>query len=154
MESPYAAESSTSLAWPRGGKPDLLAFAWLALLALLLLLPALPPGRCLLAGDYALHMQPWASELPNYSAQPTPGFNSLLWDSMAQYYPWRAFAHRSFAAGALPLWNPHSLCGAPFLANFQSALFYPLNLPFWLFDPARVFGWMALFHLVLAGFGA
>ncbi len=132
----------------------MLALAWLALLALLLLLPALLPGRCLLAGEYALHLEPWASELPDYAAQPTPGFNSLLWDSMAQYYPWRAFAHRSFAAGTVPLWNPHSLCGTPFLANFQSALFYPLNLPFWLFDPARVFGWMALFHLVLAGFGA
>ena len=30
-------------------------------------------------------------------------------------------------------------------------MFYPLNLVFWLIDPARAFGWSALLHLWLAG---
>jgi len=54
----------------------------------------------------------------------------------------------------LPLWNPHQFCGTPFIANGQSAVFYPLNLVFWLLPVARAFAWSAWLHLALTGWFA
>lgn len=58
----------------------------------------------------------------------------LLRDLFNWFYPWRAFAAWSLAGGDLPLWNPYSYSGTPFLANMQSGLLYPPNVVFWLFD--------------------
>ena len=41
-----------------------------------------------------------------------------------QEYLWGAIR-----AGRLPLWNPHVTCGRPFLADIESAFFYP---PYWI----------------------
>ncbi len=58
----------------------------------------------------------------------------LLRDLFNWFYPWRVFAANSLAAGELPLWNPYSYAGTPFLANMQSGLLYPPNAVFWTFD--------------------
>lgn len=76
----------------------------------------------------------------------------LQWDALAQYYPWRFFAAQQLQAGQIPLWNPHQFAGAPFVANGQSAVFYPLNFPFWIMDVARAFGVSAWLHSLLATF--
>ena len=76
----------------------------------------------------------------------------LQWDSLAQYYPWRHFAAQELRAGHIPLWNPFEFTGTPFVANAQSAVFYPLNLPFWFFDTAYAFGIAAFLHSLLAMF--
>ena len=39
------------------------------------------------------------------------------------------------------------------MANLQSAVFYPLNLPFWIFDVRYAFGISAALHTLLAAFG-
>ncbi len=77
-------------------------------------------------------------------------WNILQWDGMAQYFPWRAFAARELQSGEIPLWNPHQFAGTPFVANGQSAVFYPLNFPFWTMDVARAFGISAFLHSLLA----
>ncbi len=51
-------------------------------------------------------------------------------DARTQWAPWRAFGFEGIAGGNLPLWNPHVLCGMPFLSSSQSAIFYPPNLLF------------------------
>ena len=48
-------------------------------------------------------------------------------DGRTNWLPWRVFAGRHLRNGVVPLWNPHVLCGTPFLANFQSAALYPPN---------------------------
>ena len=48
-------------------------------------------------------------------------------DLITSFYPFHALAARAVHDGSFPLWNPHILSGAPFLANAQSALFYPPN---------------------------
>ena len=79
-------------------------------------------------------------------------WNILQWDSLAQYYPWRHFAAQELHGGRIPLWNPFEFCGTPFMANAQSAVFYPLNWPFWVFETATAFGIAAFFHTLLASF--
>lgn len=58
-------------------------------------------------------------------------------DVIAQLFPWKYFAIESIKQGYLPFWNPHQFSGNPLLANFQSGVFYPLNIVFLLpFLPA------------------
>jgi hypothetical protein len=105
-------------------------------------------GSVLLPAGYLSQFQPWQAANP---AAPEAHWNALLWDAMAQYYPWRCFAHDAMQRGVIPLWNPYQFCGTPFVANSQSAVFYPPNALFYLLDPARAFGVCAALHLVLAG---
>jgi hypothetical protein len=93
-------------------------------------------------------MEPWRSQVDEI---PRAHWDPLVWDGIAQYYPWRLFAARALGAGVLPLWNPHQFCGTPFVANGQSAVFYPLNLVFWIVPVASAFGWSAWLHLGLTG---
>ena len=53
-----------------------------------------------------------------------------LGDIITQFYPWREYAAENIRHGVVPLWNPYLLAGAPFQANMQSAVFYPLNFVF------------------------
>lgn len=75
-------------------------------------------------------------------------------DAFTYFTPYRDFANAALRAGRLPLWNPYLFLGAPFLANPQTALFYPLHWPFvGLSAAASLEGSLAL-HLWLAGLGA
>ena len=75
-------------------------------------------------------------------------------DLVSFLFPVYRFAASSMRAGNLPLWNPHLYTGAPFLADMQTGLFYPLNqLLFWLAPdfPYKGLVWMAVLHIFLAG---
>ncbi len=72
-------------------------------------------------------------------------------DSPLAYYPRRVFATERMRAGDLPLWDPYTFAGQPFLANFQSGLLYPVNLVLYAVEPARAMGWFLFIHLALAG---
>ncbi|MBI3781726.1 MAG: hypothetical protein HY278_11820, partial [candidate division NC10 bacterium] len=49
-------------------------------------------------------------------------------DGTRQFYFIRQYLLDSLAEGRLPLWNPYTYFGQPFLANIQWGVFYPLNL--------------------------
>jgi hypothetical protein len=69
-------------------------------------------------------------------------------------YPNYRFAAEHLRQGVIPLWNPHLYSGAPFAADIQSGLFYPLNLLVFLLVPTLTYEWLeylAVFHLWLAG---
>lgn len=55
-------------------------------------------------------------------------------DVIRELYPWKFFAIESLKKGEFPFWNPYFFSGNPQLANFQTAVFYPLNLFFFLFS--------------------
>ena len=124
------------------------AIAIWALVVLILWWPCLVGPMAPLLGDAQANMLPWRADSP---PPPNPRWDALLWDGMAQYYPWRAFAARMAHRGLIPLWNPHQFCGAPFVANGQSAFFYPPNWLFYLIDVRYAFGLTAALHYFLAG---
>jgi hypothetical protein len=76
------------------------------------------------------------------------------------FLPLSTFLRDELLAGRLPLWNPHTFAGHPFLANLEAGTFYPvgdlllgLSLP-WDSPQARLY-WLqldAVLHIVLAGF--
>lgn len=80
------------------------------------------------------------------------GRQALYWADLAlQFYPWRRFAASTLLHNQLPLWNPYVCCGSPFLANLQSAVFYPGNF-LWLGLPAdRGLVYHSVLHVFLAG---
>jgi len=49
-------------------------------------------------------------------------------DLVSFLWPMARFSARSLRAGTIPLWNPYLYGGAPFVADNQSGVFYPLNL--------------------------
>ncbi len=124
------------------------ALLFFGLLALLFLCRSLLGGDVFLPAGLLRLVSPWRA----MASSPGTHWNALRWDAIGQFYPWRKFAAESIRAGIVPLWNPWQFCGTPFVANSQSAVFYPGNLLFWLMpDPARAFALSAALHLTLAG---
>jgi hypothetical protein len=119
-----------------------------------LLLAALFLWRSTFAGETFLparmlgHVAPWTATV---KPEELPPWNPLRWDGIAQFYPWRQFAAQTVRSGVVPLWNPYQFCGTPFVANSQSAVFYPGNLLFYLLPTAQAFNFSALLHLTLCG---
>ncbi len=75
-------------------------------------------------------------------------------DLVSFLYPLYHFAARNLRRGIVPLWNPYLYGGAPFAADNQSGLFYPVNLLFFLLFPEITYPTMellAVFHFFLAG---
>jgi hypothetical protein len=70
------------------------------------------------------------------------------------FYPLKLYTAVRLRAGEIPLWNPLSGTGEPWLANAQSGVFYP---PTWLFllrSPALAAGLFLLLHFAIAAWGA
>lgn len=63
-------------------------------------------------------------------------------DSIRQIYLWKEFALEQFKKGKFPLWSPYTFSGQPLLANFQSSVFYPFNIFYFLTDPKNA--WILL----------
>jgi len=125
----------------------LLPFLALLLPPCLLLWPVVAHGEAFLPADLLRDVAPWRTANP---ASLVP-WNPLMWDGIAEFYPWRFFAAATLKSGYLPLWNPHQFCGTPFVANSQSAVFYPPNLLFCLLPVWQAFGVSVLLHLLLTG---
>lgn len=116
--------------------------------AVLLLAPATLGGRVLVPADLLRGLSPWSAA---HAPDTLPLWDPLLYDSVGQFHPWRQFAAENLRAGRVPLWNPYQFCGTPFVANSQSAVFYPPNLLYAVLSPDRAVGWSAALHLALAG---
>ncbi|MBN1426770.1 MAG: YfhO family protein [Anaerolineae bacterium] len=70
-----------------------------------------------------------------------------------QFYPWRKMAFDVLGAGHLPLWNPLLGNGAPLLANYQTAVFYPPNWLYLVIPTEYAMGLVGLVHVIWAGLG-
>ncbi|MDQ2808548.1 MAG: YfhO family protein [Chloroflexota bacterium] len=121
---------------------------WGALVSLFLG-PALLTGRVLSPADLLYDYAPWAAHAPSGWGGAS---NGLLSDDVLMFEPWFQAGAARLHAGALPLWQPDSMLGAPLIGNMQSAVFDPLNWPYFLWpDPALlvVRAWFKLFLLAL-----
>jgi Bacterial membrane protein YfhO len=110
--------------------------------------PALVPGKTLSNSDFLWFEPPWAGVRPHGLGLPS---NSELGDAPGQLQPFLRYASNRLPE--LPLWNPHIAGGRPFLANGQSAVFSPYNLPAYVLPFWTALGWIAVLKLWLAGFG-
>ncbi|MBM3476945.1 MAG: YfhO family protein [Armatimonadetes bacterium] len=106
-------------------------------------------GRAMAPADLLLLMEPWkhhAREFPEFER----AYNPIL-DGIQQFYPWRKYAGESLRRGTIPLWNPYELCGNPFVANNQSAVFYPETWLHAIMPTEHALGWATLLHFFTSG---
>ncbi len=74
-------------------------------------------------------------------------------DLFAYFYPYRDYASEMLLSGQMPLWNPYLFMGAPFLANSQAAVLYPLHWPLLSLSAPKQIAWSIILHIWLAGAG-
>ncbi|MBV9120341.1 MAG: YfhO family protein, partial [Chloroflexi bacterium] len=71
-------------------------------------------------------------------------------DVIDYFAPYRQYAQQAIDSGQLPLWNPDIFGGVPFLANIQSALFYPPTGLFYVLDEPWAYTANLVIHAFLA----
>ncbi len=114
-----------------------------------LLAPALQPGTILAPVDLIYETPGFAGDRPSSYNEPA---NPHLFDQTYQFVPWRHHAWQRLRSGDIPLWNPLSATGSPFVATLQSAVFYPVNLLALPLPFETTFVFSALIRLWIAGF--
>ena len=105
-------------------------------------------GMVPLPTELILQFPPWetcCAFLRTKAPQPNIG------DLVTQHYVWRAFLGDALRRGELPLWNPYSLLGTPFIGNAQSSLFYPLNVLYALLPTATAWSLGFILRSALVG---
>ena len=124
--------------------------------AILATLPGWAPKRVFVPTDSLEMFAPWAKAGENFRPR-----NEVLLDQTVQFVPWMKYAvsrigHRDEAkkwSPQIPLWNPYQQLGVPFLANGQSAVFFPTTWLHVLLRPEWSWTISAVLRLWFAGLG-
>lgn len=116
---------------------------------LLAIVPLIPLWRCVLMGET---IGPWSHFFGVPSREP---WDVLQADACLQFAPWRNLVLQAWSRGEIPLWNEHSLCGTPLLANSQSGALYPPHIVLGTLGVSwqTALTLLAWFHLFWAGLG-
>ncbi|MCH2170884.1 YfhO family protein [Myxococcota bacterium] len=72
-------------------------------------------------------------------------------DLYTEFFPRHHYQGNEWAAGRIPLWNPHQIAGLPFLATLQAGVLYPPNLLYSVLPTGTAMGGLGAFHVALAG---
>jgi hypothetical protein len=75
-------------------------------------------------------------------------------DLVTYFYPIKFSVAEAFKAGELPLWDSHMATGFPIIAGFQSAVFYPTSVAFYLLPFFSAIQFTFVFHYALAATGS
>src|SRR5436190_7323232 len=68
-------------------------------------------------------------------------------------YPTHFYSRESFRNFEVPLWNPYSNCGIPFLAQWNVMALYPFSLIYVIFPVPWAITFFSLAHFLLAAAG-
>ena len=129
-------------------RADLLAVALLVLLPLAFAVVVLAGGGALSPAANLFTLYPW--QALGTAGPPNPALS----DVTQWFHPALVWAGREIRAGRVPLWMPHAYAGAPFLANPQTALFFPLTWLAWLLPAAPALTLISALKLAGAGVAA
>jgi hypothetical protein len=130
-------------------RPMLTAAVIYALLSVIMVGQGLLPGRTLSASDSLFSDVPWLADRP--ASVRGLGSNFELADPSQVFQPFLQYTKAQLPH--LPLWNPYISGGRPFLANAQSAIFSPFNLPAYLFPFWNSLAMIAALKLFIAALG-
>lgn len=94
-------------------------FLFFVILSLLLFWPIFF-GKVNLNGNLLVSFYaPFGQNLP---------FKNTGWDQLRIYFPFYKVTLDAIKNFEIPLWNPYAFSGHPHMADFQTAVFYPLNI--------------------------
>ena len=118
----------------------------------ILLLPLVLAAPALIAG------WAWSPAANLYTSYPWQGLaadagppNPALSDVTQWFHPALLWSGTEIRSGRFPLWVPHAYGGAPFFANPQAALLFPLTWLAWLLPPTPALTLITALKLVGAG---
>ena len=147
MADKYSSKAPSFASKPApANRVDAAALLALLVFALVICWPVLL-GRVPIASNTLSLWAPW-SQLPH-----EPVRNTTLADSAHLYLSWEVFAREAVHDGEWPMWDPYSFSGFPFAANAQNQVYYPPVWLFWLLPMSGQIQALAVFNLVLAGWG-
>ncbi len=128
---------------------DAMIVAGFLILPFLLFATVTLGSKTMLPADNLVQWQPWttASEELNVDFP----HNGLLSDMILENYAWKRFIAVNLRQGDIPLWNPNTFAGTPFLATGQHSAYYPFSFIFLILPIAKAYGWYTLIQLWLAG---
>lgn len=81
-----------------------------------------------------------------------PVKNNAMPDIIGQIYPWKHLTIATWKLGQVPLWNPYSFGGTPHAGNYQSAVFSPMNILFFMLPEVHAWSLLILLQPLMAGF--
>lgn len=82
------------------------------------------------------------------------GSHSLFFRDFGHFgFPLAHYFRESFWQGEIPLWNPLNHCGIPFLAQWNTLVFYPLSAIYLILPLNWGLNFFCLLHLFLGGLG-
>lgn len=70
-------------------------------------------------------------------------------DIQAIFYPMKYFLSEALKSGSIPFWCPMYFCGAPFLSDIQTGVFYPPSLLLIMFSNPLSFNLYVVLHIFL-----
>src|SRR5579859_2581703 len=84
-------------------------------------------------GDLLINQNPYKTE--SYLGYTPGGYPNIAQgrDVITQLYPWKYFTMQELKKGHIPFWNPYNFSGNVHMQNYQSAVFSPFNVFFFLF---------------------
>jgi hypothetical protein len=127
---------------------DVVAALALLVLPFVVLAHAFVPGKVMSPADNVFVLMPWKGVNPGVS--PT---NPLLSEITLLFHPAAIHAADEIRSGHFPLWNPHTFGGAPFFANPQTAVLFPLTALLYVFPYPLALTLMSVLKLSIAGVG-
>ncbi len=74
-------------------------------------------------------------------------------DTLFFNFPMYHFLHQAYHEGFIPFWNPDLFAGIPFMSAWQSSVFYPPSVIFFMDDFTRAFNLSQVFHHGVLVFG-
>lgn len=80
-----------------------------------------------------------------------PVKNNAMPDVITQIYPWKKTTIDTWKLAEVPLWNPNSFSGTKLAGNYQSAVFSPINILFFILPHIDAWSIMILLQPLLAG---
>ena len=125
-----------------------LAVMLLVGLALLFFWPTFT-GRVPIPVDLNYHVPPWNSLVDSLPSVNNPVPSDALWLA----YPYAHFRYQSADSSLVPLWNPHTFAGAPYLAEPNTQALQPLHFLFTRLLPATALTVITVLYFALAGIG-
>jgi hypothetical protein len=129
-------------------RPAVAAAVFYAIVVIALFAPGLLPGKTLSSSDTLWFDAPWLSSKP---ADLMHRSNPDLGDGPEYVQPMVRQAADAFPH--VRLWDPYIAGGRPFLANSQSGIFSPYNLPAYVLPFWTALAWIAVLKLWVAAFG-
>ena len=127
---------------------NLCCLAILALLPLYILFPAVGRGHVPMALTSPLFEAPWQDVRPEGLQQDATPFANI---QAHRIYPWLAFLSNSAGQGQSLLWNPSEAGGYPFLAAWETRVFSPFSIPFYVMPLNQALVWSFFAKMFVAG---